>query len=336
MKEYLLLGLAVLAIAGAVGIGWAITNNGGQELLNVSNDPTRELWQDLNDAFVAHYARDSGTKLAIRQSHGGSASQARAVIDGLEADVVTLALWPDTDAICRKGLIQQEWEDRLPNHSLAYFSTIVFVVRKGNPKKVHDWADLAGDVKIITPNPKTSGNGNLSFLAAWGSVLHKGGTDAAARELVTALYQRVPVLDTGTRGATTTFAQKGIGDVHLTWESEGQLEVRDSKGELELVYPSVSIRAEPPVAVVDSVVDRKGTRAAAEAYLKFLWTDEGPEIFARHFYRPINKTVLQKHAAQFPDIQFVELTKVAKDRDDAQQKFFAEGGVFDQIYTRPR
>jgi sulfate transport system substrate-binding protein len=329
MKRFLLLSLVGLAAAGC--------KPEPRELLNVSYDPTRELWRDVNQSFIAQYEKETGEKLIIRQSHGGSASQARAVIDGQDADVVTLALWPDTDAIRRKGLIAEGWEKRLPNNSLPYFSTIVFVVRKGNPKAIKDWPDIVkSDVQIITPNPKTSGNGKLSFLAAWGSVLHRGGSDEAARDFVADLYKRTPVLDTGARGSTTTFAQKGIGDVHLTWENEAHLEVRESGGALEVVYPSVSIRAEPPVAVVDSVVDRKGTRAAAEAYLKFLFTDEGQEIIARHFYRPSNETVLRKHAEQFPPIAFVPLTRFAKDWDEAQKKFFSEGGVFDQIYSPKR
>jgi sulfate transport system substrate-binding protein len=336
MSRYLWPSLVLLSVAVATGCNGE-AGAPSQELLNVSYDPTRELWKEVNQAFVAHRERDTGEKLAIHQSHGASGSQARAVIDGQDADVVTLALWPDTDAIRRKGLIADGWEKRLPNNSLPYYSTIVFVVRKGNPKGIKDWADLVkGDVQIITPNPKTSGNGRLSFLAAWGSVLHRGGSEEQAREFVAELCKRMPVLDTGARGSTTTFAQKGIGDVHLTWENEAHLEIRESKGELELVYPSVSFRAEPHVAVVDAVVDRKGTRAAAEAYLKFLFTDEGQEIIARHFYRPSNETILRRHAERFPQITFVPLSRLAKDWDDAQQKFFAEGGIFDQIYSPKR
>jgi sulfate transport system substrate-binding protein len=305
------------------------------ELLNVSYDPTRELWREINERFIAWYAQEHGSPLVIRQSHGGSSTQARSVIDGLEADVVTLALWSDTDALRRHGLIAPGWEDRLPHRSLPYYSTIVFVVRRGNPKGIRDWADLLRpDVVIVTPNPKTSGNGKLSFLAAWGAVLQRGGSEAEARDFVSQLYARAPVLDSGARGSTTTFLHKGIGDVHLTWENEAHLEVREAKGKLEIVYPSVSIRAEPHVAVVDANVDRKGTRAAAEAYLRFLYTPEAQEIIARHFFRPCDEAVLQRYAHQFPAIPLFDVTAVARDWDDAQQRFFSEGGEFDQIYLR--
>jgi sulfate transport system substrate-binding protein len=303
------------------------------ELLNVSYDPTRELWRDLNDQFIGQYREKTGKQVAIKQSHGGSSSQARAVIDGLEADVVTLALWSDTDAIRKKGLIQEDWEKRLPEKSLPYYSTIVFVVRAGNPKGIKDWPDLLKEeVKIITPSPKTSGNGKLSFLAAWGSAIHAGKNETQAKEFVKAVYDRVPVLDLAARGATTTFSQKKIGDVHLTWENEAHLEVREAKGELEIVYPPASIKAEPYVAVVDATVDRHGTREVAEAYLKHLYTPEAQEVIARHHYRPIDKKILAKHKASLPDIQFFPVTILARDWDDAQEKFFAEGAVFDRIY----
>lgn len=305
------------------------------ELLNVSYDPTRELWRELNEKFIDQYQQSTGTTLAIDQSHGGSSTQARAVIDGLEADVVTLAMWTDTDAIRAKGLIHDGWEDRLPERSLPYFSTIVFVVRAGNPKQIRDWADLTrDDVQIITPNPKTSGNGKLSFLAAWGSVIVRGGSESDALEFVTTLYSRTPVLDTGARGATTTFAQKKIGDVHLTWENEAYLELEESGGKLEIVYPSSSIRAEPHVAVVDANVDRRGTRDAAEAYLKFLYTVEGQQIIGRHHYRPINADVRKQFAATLPEIELFPITTVAKDWREANERFFAEGGVFDSIYAK--
>lgn len=303
------------------------------ELLNVSYDPTRELWKAVNEQFTVHYEKEYGRRLTIKQSHGASGSQARSVIDGLDADVVTLALWSDTDAIRKKGLIKENWDQQFPNRSLPYFSTIVFVVRKGNTKGIKDWPDLIKpDVAIITPNPKTSGNGKLSFLAAWGSVLARGGSEEDARKFVAEIYRHAPVLDTGARGATTTFAQKGIGDVHLTWENEAHLEVRESNGELELVYPSISIRAEPHVAVVDSNVDRKGTRAAAEAYLKYAYTDEAQEIIAANFYRPINAEILAKHANVFRSIELFPITAVATDFDAAQAKFFGEGAIFDSIY----
>ena len=306
---------------------------GSLELLNVSYDPTREFWRQVNDAFVPRYAKEHGTDLQIRQSHGGSGTQARAVIDGLEADVVTLAMWPDTDAIRKAGLIDAGWEARLPNGSVPYRSTIVFVVRKGNPKGIKDWPDIIKPgIQIVTPNPKTSGNGKFSFLAAWGSVIAGGGSESQARELVTKLYKQTPVLDSGARGSTTTFVQKNIGDVHLSWENEARLEVAEAAGDLELVYPSVSILAEPPVAWVDANVKRKGTRDAAEAYLRFLYTDEGQEIIAKNFYRPINEAVLKKHASSFPDIKLFPITTVAKDWNDAYATFFADGKIFDTIY----
>jgi sulfate transport system substrate-binding protein len=330
-----LIGLAVIAAVSAGA--WLVFGGrgGGQssaELLNVSYDPTRELWRDLNARFVPEYEKETGTRLDIKQSHGGSGTQARAVADGLEADVVTLALWGDTDLLRQKGLLAAGWEERLPNRSLPYTSTIVFVVRKGNPHHVRDWADLLQDgVQVITPNPKTSGNGKLSFLAAWGAVLRHGGTEKEALDFVTWLYKHVPVLDSGARGATTTFAQKKIGDVHLTWENEAYLEVEEAHGELELVYPPTSIRAEPYVAVVDANVDRKGTRAAAEKYLRFLYTDEAQEIIAQHHYRPSNADVLKKYA-ELRELDLFPVSVVAKDWGEAQQKFFADGGVFDGIY----
>jgi sulfate transport system substrate-binding protein len=328
------------AVAALAAGGWLVIQNGSDdasvELLNVSYDPTRELWRDLNSQYLPRYRQETGQTLRIKQSHGGSGSQARAVIDGLDADVVTLALWTDTDALRQKGLIELGWEDRLPHRSLPYYSTIVFVVRKGNPKAIRDWPDLVRPgVTVITPNPKTSGNGKLSFLAAWGAVLQGGGSESEAREFVTRLYRQTPVLDSGARGATTTFAQKKIGDVHLTWENEARLEVREAAGELELVYPPRSIRAEPHVAVVDANVRRKGTQEAAEAYLRFLYTAEAQEVIARHFYRPIDPGVLARHAADFPPIELLPVTAVARDWDDAQQKYFAEGGVFDALY-QPR
>jgi sulfate/thiosulfate-binding protein len=305
----------------------------GITLLNVSYDPTRELWRDINASFIPRYEKAKSAKLTINQSHGGSSTQARAVIDGLEADVVTLASIIDTDAIAAKGLIKPGWIDRLPERSLPYYSTIVFVVRKGNPKAIKDWPDLVKPgVEVITPNPKTSGNGYLSFFSAWGSVVLRGGSRQDATDYVTKLYKQVPVLDSGARGATTTFVQKEIGDVHLAWENEAQLEVREAKGELEVIYPPISIRAEPHVAVVDENVDRKKTRDAAEAYLEYLYTDEAQEIIAKHFYRPSNEAVLAKHAATFPKLRLFAITEIAKDFQDAHKQFIGEGGVFDAIY----
>ncbi len=310
---------------------------GSVELLNVSNDPTRELWRDMNEHFVAKTTKESDIEVTVRQSHGGSGSQARAIVDGLEADLATLGLWSDTKALEKAGLVEADWQTRLPNGAKPYSSTIVFVVRKGNPKGIQDWADLAKpDVQIITPNPKTSGNGKLSFLAAWGSVLQNGGAEAQAEELVRTIYKHVPVLDTAARAATVTFAQKKIGDVHLTWESEAHLEVAESKGELEIVYPKTSIEAEVPVAVVDQVSRRKGTWGTATAYANFLYTDEAQEVFAKHYYRPFNAEVLAKHADRFPPIETFSVTRIAPGGwEEANKRFFADGALFDTIYTTP-
>ncbi len=336
-----ILVLAAVAVLGGAAVWWLSRSDArpadGLELLNVSYDPTRELWRDVNALFIPRYEKETGQPLAIKQSHGGSGSQARSVIDGLEADVVTLALWSDTDAIRKKGLIADGWEGRLPNRSLPYLSTIVFVVRKGNPKGIHDWPDLVqSGVEVITPSPKTSGNGKLSFLAAWGSVRDAGGSEQEAEEFVTKLYRQTPVLDPAARGATVTFLHKKIGDVHLTWENEAHLEVAEADGALEIVYPARSIRAEPHVAVVDSVVDRKGTRAAAEAYLKFLYTEEAQEVLARHHYRPTNPDVLKKHAEDFPAIKMFPVTTVAASWEEAHKKFFGDGGAFDRIFRKGR
>lgn len=340
LKKALTVGVVVAVVIIAVATLLRQSNSVGAtqdatpiELLNVSYDPTRELWRDVNEQFISSYERESGRKLTIKQSHGGSSTQARAVIDGLEADVVTLALWSDTDTLHKRGLIKANWDEQFPHNSLPYFSTIVFVVRKGNPKGIKDWPDLLKPgVEVITPNPKTSGNGKLSFLAAWGSVLHRGGSEAEARQFITELYRHTPVLDTGARGSTSTFAQKGLGDVHLTWENEAHLEVREARGQLELVYPPASIRAEPHVAVVDSNVDRKGTRKAAEAYLSYLYTDEAQETIAKHFYRPIQPEALARHSDVFRSIDLFPITAIAADFDEAQAKFFADGAIFDSIY----
>jgi sulfate/thiosulfate-binding protein len=330
----LTVGGLLVNILAWLGLAWdAAGERSAETILNVSYDPTRELWRSLNAAFTNEYTSKTGKHLAIRQSHGGSGAQARAVIDGLPADVVTLALWSDTNAIRQAGLIADGWEGRLPNHSLPYYSTIVFVVRRGNPKSIRDWPDLVRDgVQVITPNPKTSGNGKLAFLAAWGSVTANGGTSADAMAFITRLYRQVPVLDTGARGATTTFAQNGIGDVHLTWENEAYLEVRESAGALEIVYPPVSIRAEPFVAVVDAVVDARHTRPIAEAYLRFLDTEPAQEIIARHALRPINDTVAARFHEWLRPITLFPVTAVARDWADAQQRYFADGGIFDRIY----
>ena len=303
------------------------------ELLNVSYDPTRELYRAINTAFTAKYKADTGTDLTIRQSHGGSGTQARAVVDGLEADVVTLALWSDTNAVAKAGLLPLDWPTKLPNNSLPYTSTIVFVVRKGNPKGIKDWPDIVKPgVEIVTPNPKTSGNGKLSFLAAWGSVTQRGGSDADALAFVKKLYEQTPVLDLGARAATTTFVQKKIGDVHLAWENEANLEVHEANGAVEIVYPPISFFAEPHVAVVTKNAERKGTAAAAKAYLEFLYTPEGQEIIAKNYYRPTDKAVLAKYRSTFPEIQLFKIDAVAKNWDDSTAKYFGDGGLFDSFY----
>ncbi len=304
------------------------------ELLNASYDPTRELWRDLNAAFVPHYEAETGTRLTINQSHAASGSQARAIIDGLEADVATLSIWSDTEALHRKGLLRDKWEETFPNRSLPYTSTVVFVVRKGNPFGIRDWPDLvANKAQIVTPSPKTSGNGKLSLLAAWGSVTRNGGTEAEAEAFLKQLYSQVPVLDTGARGATTSFAQKGIGDVHLALESEARLEILESKGELELVYPPSSILHEPHIALVDKVVDARGTRAAAEAYLQFLYTPAGQEIIARHHFRPSDPAVQAAHAADFPPLKLFGVADIVPGGwDAAQTRFFDDDGLFDSLY----
>jgi len=306
-------------------------------LLNVACDPTRELWAELNVRFIAAYETKRGIPISIGQSHGGSGSQARAVIDGLEADVVTLAMWPDTDAIRKAGRIATGWEDRLPNRGLPYTSTIVFVVRAGNPKSIRDWADLDRDnVNIISPNPKTSGNGKWSVLASWAASKKAGLSDDAAEARLQSMFRRVPVLDPSARGATMTFSQKNIGDVHLTWENEAYLEVHESKGKLEVVYPTVSILAEPHVAIVDAVVDRKGTREVAEAYMDFLYTPEAQAIIAKHRYRPTNAAVKFSTKADFPELELVSIRELGFDWDGIQKRFFAEGAMFDRITSGGR
>jgi len=330
-------GISIAALAVGLSAAGVAKAGGEVSLLNVSYDPTRELWRDLNANFTARYEKEKGVKVNVKQSHGGSSTQARSVIDGLDADVTTLASFLDTDAIRKKGLIKAGWVDRLPNKSRPYVSTIVFVVRKGNPKGIKDWPDLVKPgIAIVTPNPKTSGNGYISFFAAWGSVILRGGTRQQAIDYVTKLYQQVPVLDSGARGATTTFVQKKIGDVHLAWENEAYLEVREAKGALEVIVPPISILAEPQVAVVDANVDKKKTREVAEAYLKFTYSDEAQEIFAKHFYRPSNDAILKKHQDIFkPGLKLFAITEIAKDWPDAHKQLIGDGSVFDSIY-KPR
>jgi len=343
-RAAIFLGIGLLILAGlTAGCG----PSGPQvELLNVSYDPTRELYRKLNRAFAEQHKADTGVTVRVRQSHGGSGSQARSVIDGLPADVVTLALWPDTNAIAKKNLMATDWENRLDNRSLPYHSTIVFVVRKGNPKGIHDWQDLLKPgVEIIGPNPKTSGGAKLNLLAAWGAVLKKrkitdtstpeerAAAEEEAKEFVTRLYRQCPVLDSGARGSTVTFARRMIGDVHLTWENEAHLEVDELPDELEVIYPSSSIRAEPHVAMVDQNVDRKGTRDTADAYLKFLYTDKAQEIIARNYYRPMKEEIAAKYRHKMKDIDLFRVDYIDKGGWDAVQKrFFADGALFDQIY----
>ena len=304
-------------------------------LLNVSYDPTRELYADFNKAFVAAYQKETGKSVELKQSHGGWGSQARAVIDGLQADIVTLALAYDIDAIAAKGLVAPDWQKRLPLNAAPYTSTIVFLVRKGNPKHIRDWGDLVKPgVAVITPNPKTSGGARWNYLAGWAWALQQpGGSEATAKEYVRRLFKNVPVLDTGARGATTTFVQRGIGDVLLAWENEAFLSIKElGADKVEIVVPSLSILAEPPVAVVDKVVLRRGTREVATEYLQYLYSPEAQEIIAKNFYRPIDEQVAAKHAGQFPQIKLVTIADFggwAK----AQKTHFADGGVFDQIYA---
>ena len=323
-----------IALAGATS--WNVAAQ--TTLLNVSYDPTRELYQDFNAAFVKYWKAKSGQDVTVRQSHGGSGGQARAVIDGLEADVVTLALAYDVDAVAASGLIKPDWQKRLTKNSAPYTSTIVFLVRKGNPKGIKDWGDLTKPgVQIITPNPKTSGGARWNYLAAWGYALRQpGGNDAKAKEFVTTLFKQVPVLDSGARGATNTFVQRGIGDVLLAWENEAYLSIDETPGKLEIVVPSVSILAEPSVAVVDKNVDRKGTRAVAEAYLQYLYSPEGQEIAAKRHYRPRDEKVAAKYASSFAKVKLFTIDEVFGGWQNAQKTHFADKGLFDQIYTPGR
>ncbi|MBP7669917.1 MAG: sulfate ABC transporter substrate-binding protein [Ferrovibrio sp.] len=319
------LGLG-LAVAGAPQAATAQTT-----LLNVSYDPTREIYQDINAAFIK---ANPNLKLTINQSHGGSGKQARSVIDGLDADVLTLALAYDIDAVAQHGLVAKDWAKKFPDNASPYTSTIVFLVRKGNPKAIKDWDDLIrSDVKVITPNPKTSGGARWNYLAAWGYAEKKTGSKEEARKFVQALYKNVPVLDTGARGATITFVQRGLGDVFLSWENEAHLAINElGKDKFEIVTPSVSILAEPPVAVVDKVVDKRGTRALAESYLNFLYSKEGQEIAAKHYYRPRLKEVADKHAATFAKVSLFTIDDVFGGWSKVQPEHFGDGGVFDQIY----
>ena len=304
-------------------------------LLNVSYDPTRELYQDFNAAFAKQWKAKTGDTVTIKQSHGGSGKQARTVIDGLEADVVTLALAYDIDAISERGLLPAQWQKRLQHNSSPYTSTIVFLVRKGNPKGIKDWGDLVKPgISVITPNPKTSGGARWNYLAAWGYAQKlPGGSDATAKEYVNKLFKNVPVLDSGARGATTTFVERGIGNVLLAWENEALLAIKElGPDKVEIVAPSVSILAEPPVSLVDKVADKHGTRKVAEAYLQYLYSPEGQDIAAKNYYRPTDETVAKKYAAQYPKIKLFKISDVSGDWTRSQKLHFADGGTFDQIY----
>jgi sulfate transport system substrate-binding protein len=322
-----------LTIAGCGG-----TESGGAgrvEIMNVSYDPTRELYSRINQAFAQQWQVAHGGPVTIKQSHGGSGAQARAVSDGLDADVVTLALGYDIDAIQKAGLISDPgWQKRLPDNSAPYTSTIVFLVRQGNPKGITDWDDLVKPgIAVITPNPKTSGGARWNYLAAWEFARRKGGGDeAAARDYISRLFSNVPVLDSGARGATTTFVQRGIGDVLLAWENEAFLAIAESKGAVQIVVPSLSILAEPPVAIVDQVVDRRGTRAVAEAYLQFLYSAEGQEIVAQHHYRPRDAAVAARHQDRFPKLELFTIDAAFGGWQAAQKTHFSDGGTFDQLY----
>jgi sulfate transport system substrate-binding protein len=305
-------------------------------LLNVSYDPTRELYQELNATFAAKWKARTGQEVAIDQSHGGSGKQARSVIDGLEADVVTLALAGDIDAIARAGLLPATWQSRLPQNSTPYTSTIVFLVRKGNPKGIRDWPDLAKPgIRVVTPNPKTSGGARWNYLAAWGYGIRKLGSEAAARELVAGIFRNVPVLDTGARGSTVTFVEREIGDVLLAWENEALLALKEfGNDRFEIVAPSLSILAEPPVAVIDRNVDRRGTRALAEAYLAELYSPAGQDLVARHFYRPRDPAVLARHAGVFRQIELFTIEEMFGGWTKAQAIHFADGGEYDRLPRR--
>lgn len=302
-------------------------------LLNVSYDVARELFKDINPVFIADWKKTTGETLTINQSHGGSSKQARSVADGLEASVVTMNQANDIDMLADRGLVAADWSKRMPNNAAPFYSTMIYLVRKGNPKGIKTWEDLAKpDVKVVVPNPKTAGNGRYTYLAAWGSVLKKGGTEAQARDMVRRLFKNVPVLDTGGRAATTTFTQREIGDVLVTFENEVQLVRKEFGDNFEIVYPAVSILAESPVAVVDKVVDRRGIRKQATAYLQFLYTEPAQEIIAQHFFRPRSDKVFKKYAASFKPITLFTVDEMFGGWKNAQKKHFDDGGEFDKIY----
>ncbi len=327
---------ALAAVASLASLAPLAQAQAPVTLLNVSYDPTRELYVEYNAAFAKHWKAQTGQDVTIKQSHGGSGKQARSIIDGLEADVATLALAGDTDALhTHGGYIPKDWQKRLPHNSTPYTSTIVLVVRAGNPKNIKDWDDLIRpDVKVITPNPKTSGGARWNYLAAWEFAKRKYGGDAKAQEFVAKLYANVPVLDTGARGSSVTFAQRNQGDVFLSWENEAYLLEKEFGSKVDFVYPSLSILAEPAVTVVDKNVDKKGTRAVAEAYLKFLYTEEAQDIIGKHFYRPRSEKAQAKYAKQLPKLNLFTIDQAFGGWDKAAKVHFADGGVFDQIYSR--
>jgi sulfate transport system substrate-binding protein len=330
MAKRFLLTLALLGAAAVPGSAQRV------QLLNVSYDPTRELYQEYNTAFANYWRQKTGQTVTFQQSHGGSGKQARSVIDGLEADVVTLALGYDIDAIARQArLLPANWQTRLPDNSSPYTSTIVFLVRKGNPRRIRDWNDLGrAGISVVTPNPKTSGGARWNFLAAWGYALRQpGGSEATARDLVTRIFRNVPVLDAGARGSTTTFVQRGIGDVLIAWENEALLAVKElGPDKVDIVYPSVSILAEPPVAVVDRNANRHHTTQVALEYLRYLYSDAGQDIIARNYYRPRNPAVAARYASVFPKVMMFTIDELFGGWSRAQPRFFGDGGIFDQIY----
>lgn len=340
MKKSKILAAAagvLLLIGGIAGCASnADPSADGKDFLNVSYDPTREFYQAFNESFSEKWQQETGETVKFQQSHGGSGKQARAVREGLEADVVTLALAYDVDQIAAEGLIDKDWMSKFPDHSAPYTSTIVFLVRKGNPKNIKDWDDLVrDDVSVVTPNPKTSGGARWNYLAAWAYASEKdGGDETQTKAFMKKLFSRVVALDSGARGATTSFVQRGQGDVLIAWENEALLSVKDAPDEYEIVTPSLSILAEPSVAIVDDVVDRKGTRKLAEAYIDYLYSKEGQELAAQHFYRPLDEEIGQKYAAQFPKLRLVTIDDAFGGWANAQQKHFADGGTFDQIYEK--
>lgn len=343
IKSFILISVIALLVVSLIGCGKqeAAADKADQQaaasikLLNISYDPTRELYKEFNEAFAAYWHNKTGQTVYIQQSHGGSGAQARTVREGIDADVVTLALAPDIDELQKTGLLSADWQTRLAHNSTPYTSTIVFLVRKGNPQHIKDWDDLVKPgIAVITPNPKTSGGARWNHLAAWGYALIKNNNDEnQAKEFISKLYQNVPVLDTGARGATTTFVERGIGDVLLAWENEALLAEKElGKDKFEIIAPSISILAEPPVAIIDKIVDKKGTRQVAQAYLEYLYTDQGQEIAAKNYYRPRSEAVAAKYAGKFPQLKLFTIADVGG-WNEAHSKHFKDGGVFDQIYA---